>query len=79
MPKMYEIKSSCNDDGDFVWELFETSSENIVGTFFFEEDAKTTRKFYANGGAFNGFTPAFMVSQPYKPSNLDEEFSSFVE
>lgn len=50
---------SVNDD--FFWQLYENASELIIATFPFREDAAAAANWMENGGAFNGFTPGFIL------------------
>jgi len=77
---MYQIISvNTVDTGDFMWSVYEKSTEQFVESFFFEEDAKQFVRMNDRGGAFAGFTPAFMVQRAYKPKNINEEFSASFE
>jgi len=68
-----------DENGDFLWSIYEPASELTIETHFFAEDANRKAKFYSSGGGFAGFTPAFMTTPSYKPKNIDEEFSVIVE
>ena len=59
--KKYDIVVSHVID-DFVWNVYERSTEQIIETFFFEEDARDYAKFLERGGGFDGFTPSFMLT-----------------
>lgn len=67
-------KTIINDGKETLWSLWESKSEQTIGTFFTYEQAKEAQKFYTNGGGFDGFTPAFMLHKPYKPENINTEF-----
>lgn len=71
---MYKTIASATEDGDFLWSVYEEASEQIVDSFFFEEDADKFVRFSRNGGAFAGFTPAFMIRKNYKPADINAEF-----
>jgi hypothetical protein len=47
---------------DFLWTVHEAATDSVVGTFYFEDEAKDYAKLIENGGVFAGFTPAFMVA-----------------
>lgn len=57
----YTVKP-VNVDGNFLWEIFETNSQQVFGQFFFEEDARRQAKFMERGGAFDGWTPSFFLT-----------------
>lgn len=68
-----------NANGDFMWEVYETESEHVIGRFFFEEDAINSAYFMENGGAFSGWTPTFFLRQVAAPRNINLEFSDLVK
>lgn len=49
-------------DNQFLWCVFEKSTDQVINHFFFEEDAHEYLKFVNDGGAFAGYTPAFMTN-----------------
>ena len=50
-------------DSKFVWSVIETSSRFIIRDFDFEEEAIEYATFLSSGGAFDGATPAFILSK----------------
>lgn len=46
----------------FLWCVFEKATDQVINHFFFEEDAHEYVEFVNDGGAFAGFTPAFMTN-----------------
>lgn len=75
----HTVQPRKEENGDFVWEIYEPASELVIETHFFQEDARKRAKFYSSGGGFAGFTPSFMTIPSYKPENLNEEFSAIIE
>lgn len=67
-----------NIEGDFMWELFETETEHVIGYYFFEEDARAAAKFMSAGGAFSGWTPSFMLQEVAAPRDINLEFSELL-
>lgn len=72
------MKYSCmaiqTEDNDFRWAVHETSTDQIIDTFIFEDEAEDYRKFLEAGGAFNGFTPAFMLNRYEIPMDINDQF-----
>jgi len=58
--KKYSVEATHIAD-DYFWNVYEKQSNQVIRTFYFEDDAKETAKFMEKGGAFDGFTPAFML------------------
>lgn len=47
----------------FHWCIFEHATEQVVRSFFFEDDAQAYMRFLTDGGAFDGFTPPFVLDE----------------
>jgi len=65
------------DDKDFFWCVFEKRTKQAIDFFYFKEDAEKYAQFLNSGGAFDGFTPAFMLvpaTLPLESRNLDGNF-----
>ena len=62
---------------DFSWSVLELQTDQIIDTFFFEDDAKDYAKFLDRGGGFDGWTPSFMTVKSFIDINdiFDAEFS----
>jgi len=78
------INYLCNpvqaeDDGDFLWNVFEVQTKQIINSFYFHEDAMSYTKFLENGGAFDGLTPAFMLNKINFQTDINSEFISQFE
>jgi hypothetical protein len=52
---------------DYVWGVYEHATNHVVDSFFFEEDAQELAQFMEYGGAFDGFTPAFVIAKVELP------------
>lgn len=64
------------DETDFQFNIFETSTNHIIKTFFFQEDAEDYLKFLNRGGAFNGWTPSFILRKVNVEYDLNQEFEN---
>jgi hypothetical protein len=71
--KNYIVRPSEND-GDFVWSIIETQTNQLIKYYVFEEEASTHARFLNNGGAFNGFTPNFMLLEVAISDNINDQF-----
>ena len=73
---MKYVVASIKVDDEYMWELYESATNQIIDTFYFEDDALETAVFYHNGGGFAGFTPAFMLKSVTNiVTNVNEEFT----
>lgn len=61
-------------DQNFLFEIVEKETGFVVDRMFFEDDANERLHFLNSGGAFDGWTPEFMLNSIPK-SNLNEAFS----
>jgi hypothetical protein len=61
---------------DYMWEVYETASEHVIDTFHFEDDAIEYAEFLENGGAFDGFTPSFVLTQVALPDDINQKFNN---
>jgi hypothetical protein len=49
-----------------LWAVHEAQSDQVIREFPNEMEAQKYRKFLSRGGAFNGYTPAFMLNEEYR-------------
>lgn len=76
MNRLYTYYPEFNDGDDLLWLVFEEYSSQIVGEFFFEEDAAELCNFLENGGGFSGFTPSFMLRKSLLNTDINEAFAA---
>lgn len=65
-------------ENDFLWCVYENKTEYTIAQFFFEDDAERYAGFLERGGAFDGWTPIFMLHRVVAPRDLNQEFSDFL-
>lgn len=81
MKEKYEI-AVVEDDNDFFFCVYEKATEQAIDFFLFKDDADARKKFLERGGAFDGFTPSFIlkeVSLPKTPSEINRNFEEMLE
>jgi hypothetical protein len=61
---------------NFSYGVYENATEEVINEFFFEEDAVKFCRFLNSGGAFDGFTPAFILNKV--KVDIDSEFNRLV-
>jgi hypothetical protein len=68
------------DETDFTWDVVEHTTLHTIASFFYEDAAHDYVKFLTNGGAFSGWTPAFMIRKTNHVDldNINQEFSLLV-
>ena len=65
-------------DSDFIWCVMETKTEQLIEAFEFEDEAEEYKDFLISGGAFDGFTPSFILREVVIPTNVNHDFSNFL-
>lgn len=65
-------------EGEFLWCVYERLTDQVVESFYFEEEAQEYIRFLNNGGAFAGWTPAFMLAEfkTQSEQDINEAFNS---
>lgn len=79
MTKNYELVT-VNDKESFFFSVVENQTKHSFN-FYFEDDATKCLFFMEGGGAFNGFTPAFMFIElpatlTKSKETIDKSFAS---
>jgi hypothetical protein len=66
------------ENGDYMWAVFEFATEQVIETFFFEEDAVRMAKQLESGAGFSGWTPSFLLTKVVIKENINQKFSELV-
>ncbi len=74
--RSYTYYPHMTQEEDLVWHVFEEGTKQVVGSFVFEEDAVDLMEWLENGGAFAGWTPAFMLVQAAVHVDVNEAFAA---
>jgi hypothetical protein len=69
--KNYTVNPVMTEDNDFVWCVVEEPTDQIIMVFEFEEEAAEYCHFLNVGGAFEGFTPSFILREVVAPIELN--------
>jgi len=76
MDNYYVLPLEVNSD--FIWCVMEKKTEQLIKAFEFEEDALDYANFLESGGAFDGFTPSFILREVVFTRNVNHDFADFV-
>lgn len=57
----YEIHSVDDGEGNLFHCVYEVETEQAFDFFYFLDDAEECLRFLNDGGAFDGFTPSFIL------------------
>lgn len=68
---MKYIVNPVNIENDFIWQVTEITTDQVIKRFFFEDDALEYANFLEDGGAFDGFTPTFILQEVVVQNDLD--------
>lgn len=63
------------DNEDFYWNVHEKSTDQVIESFWFEEDAISQALRFEKGEGFAGFTPAFIIRKVSLARDINEAFS----
>lgn len=72
--KLYTYYPEFDENEDVKWLVDEKATDQIVGEFWFEDDAAEYASFLEKGGAFAGFTPSFMIRKV--SVNINDAFAA---
>ena len=61
---------------DYMWEVYENASEHVIDIFYFEDEAMEYAEFLEDGGAFDGFTPTFVLTPVALPDDINQKFNN---
>lgn len=75
----YEIKAFEDENGSEFYCVYEMETRQIIECFYFFDDALKYEKFLNMGGAFDGFTPEFMLNEVHDENNPNQEFITFFD
>jgi hypothetical protein len=73
----YDVMPFKNKN-DYLWAVFELATEQVIETFFFEEDATALAKTLDRGHGFAGWTPAFLLTKVAVKEDINQRFSELV-
>jgi len=76
MAQLYTYYPEFDKDDCLFWHVYENSTEQIIHSCMFEEDAEDMCRFLSNGGAFSGFTPSFMLNKVPVKTDINAAFSA---
>lgn len=74
----YYVLPVETEEKDFIWCVMETSTEQLIDAFLFKDDALEYANFLGRGGAFDGWTPSFILQEVASSRDMNQEFSAFV-
>ncbi len=77
MNKYYVLPLEA-EENDFIWCVMENQTQQLIAAFEFEDDAKKYNKFLNRGGAFDGWTPSFILQEVVNYQDINQEFTAFV-
>jgi hypothetical protein len=78
MNQKYDIVV-VKDDTNYFFCLYEKATEQAIDFFLFKDDAEDKLEFLNRGGAFDGFTPSFVLKEVALPKTQKEINTNFEE
>ena len=74
----YTLHNLKDENGDPLFCIVENVTNQVVDAFLFKDDAWNRFEFLKRGGAFDGFTPPFMLRKVLPKSDLNKEFKQML-
>lgn len=77
----YTVHLVQDNENNFFHVVYEKLTEQVIYYSFFEDDALDYALFLNKGGAFDGFTPSFILKEivfPKEKSNINRKFEDFL-
>lgn len=66
-------------DDEFRWCIYEQKTEHVVASFFFQDDALDYMEFLEDGGAFDGWTPEFIIRKVEMREDINQRFNMMLD
>ena len=79
MKKQYTYYHEFDNHENLLWHVFENPTQQVIASFFFEDDAQDYCRFLENGGGFSGFTPSFIIKKTHSIDINDAFAAEFAE
>lgn len=76
MNRLYTYYPEFDEEDFLLWKVREIATDQVIADFVFEEDAQEYMDFLEDGGAFAGFTPAFMTRKTPVNMNINDAFAA---
>lgn len=61
MTRLYSYYPELDEHDCLLWHVYENSTQQVIESFLFEDDAEEFADDLESGCGFQGFTPAFML------------------
>lgn len=75
----YQVFHEFDAEDCLIWNVYEKTTNQVVKSFWFEDDAVEYARFLDTGGGFNGFTPAFVIKKTHSFDINDAFAAEFME
>lgn len=75
MNRLYTYYPEIDEDDCLLWHVYENTTQQIIDSFLFEDDAVEFMEYLESGRGFNGFTPNFMLVKTPK-TDINAAFSA---
>ena len=74
--KVYTYYPELDENDCLFWHVYEKTTDQIIDSFLFEEDAIDLTYSLENGKGFQGFTPTFMIRKVSASQDINEAFAA---
>ena len=73
--RLYTYYPEFDHNDCLLWHVLETTTDQVIESFLFEEDAILETNRLERGGGFDGFTPSFMLTKVPQP-DINQAFAA---
>lgn len=77
----YTVHVAEDEESNFFHVVYEKATDQIIEYFFFEDEAADYALFLNKGGAFDGFTPPFILKEimfPKDKETINNQFEKYL-
>lgn len=73
---IYRYYPEFDEDDCLLWHVVETTTDQIIQSCLFEDDAIEFCQRYESGAGFAGFTPSFILNKVSVKTDINAAFSA---
>jgi hypothetical protein len=74
--RLYTYYPEFDENDYLLWHVYEKRTNQVIHSFFFEDDAQEYMEQLENGQGFAGFTPSFITRKVPSVKDINEAFSA---
>lgn len=76
MNRKYTYFPEFVENDCLLWHVYENTTQQVIDSFVFEDDAVEFMEHLETGNGFDGFTPSFILQKATITKDINEAFSA---